>query len=99
MAAADVDHFHLAGPRGGYVVVLAGAAGRAGAQRVARQPSAPRAGPTLVVGLPGGGSLRARIAPAADAGRRPCRGRADQRAMSRASSARDRSASCSKRSA
>jgi len=67
VAAADVAHFHLAGPRGGYVVVLAGAAGRAWAQRVARQPSAPKAGPSLVVGLPGGASLRARIAPAADA--------------------------------
>ena len=65
VAAADVDHFHVAGPRGGYVVVLAGARGRARAQRVARQKSAPRAGPTLVVDVPGGG-LRARIAPAAD---------------------------------
>jgi hypothetical protein len=54
VGAADVAHFHLAGPRGGYVVVLSGG-GRARAQRVARQPSAPRAGP-----------LRARIAPAAD---------------------------------
>jgi hypothetical protein len=66
VAAAEVDHFHLAGPRGGYVVLLAGARGRARAQRVARQPSAPRAGPTLVVDVPGGGRLRARIAPAAD---------------------------------
>jgi len=67
--AADVAYFHLAGPRGGYVVALgAGARGRARAQRVARQPSAPRAGPTLVIDLPDE-SLLARIAPAADADR------------------------------
>ena len=67
VSAADVAYFHLAGPRGGYVVVLgASARGRARAQRVARQPSAPRAGPTLVVDLPPGERLRARIAPAAD---------------------------------
>jgi hypothetical protein len=65
--AAEVAYFHLAGPRGGYVVVLgAGARGRARAQRVAFQPSAPRAGPTLVVDLPPGEALRGRIAPAAD---------------------------------
>ena len=55
-----------AGPRGGYVVVLpGGGSGRARARRVARQPSAPRAGPTLVIALPHGAGLRARIAPAA----------------------------------
>ena len=70
VSAADVAHFHLAGPRGGYVVVFPdGAPGRARAQRVARQPSAPRAGPTLAVDLPPGFALRARIAPAADADR------------------------------
>ena len=60
--AAAVRYFHLAGPRGGYVLVLSGG-GRATARRVARQASAPRPGPTLVVALPGR-ELRARIAPA-----------------------------------
>ena len=60
-------YFHLAGPRGGYVLVLTGG-GRATARRVARQPSAPRPGPTLTVALPGR-ELRARIAPAATAER------------------------------
>ena len=70
VSAAEVAHFHLAGPRGGYVVVLGdGALGRARAQRVAPQRSAPRAGPTLVLDLPPGVALRARIAPAADAER------------------------------
>ncbi len=67
LAAAEVAYFHLAGPAGGYVVVLPGGRGRASAQRVARQPSAPRAGPSLVVALPAGAGLTARIAPAADA--------------------------------
>ncbi len=67
VAAADVAYFFLAGPAGGYVVVLPDALGRAHAQRVARQPSAPRAGPSLVVALPAGAALTARIAPAADA--------------------------------
>ncbi len=62
-----VRYFHLAGPRGGYVLVLEGG-GRASARRVARQPSAPRPGPTLAVELPGA-TLRARIAPALDADR------------------------------
>ncbi|HET8951087.1 MAG TPA: hypothetical protein VFN44_11270, partial [Solirubrobacteraceae bacterium] len=57
-----VRYFHLAGPRGGYVLVLTGA-GRARARRVARQASAPRPGPTLLVTMPGL-TLRARIAPA-----------------------------------
>ncbi len=60
--AAAVRYFHLAGPRGGYVLVLSGG-GRATARRVARQPSAPRPGPTLAVAMPGL-ELRARIAPA-----------------------------------
>jgi hypothetical protein len=60
--AAAVRYFHLAGPRGGYVLVLSGG-GRASARRVARQASAPRPGPTLAVALPGR-ELRARIAPA-----------------------------------
>ena len=69
ISAAGVACFHLAGPLGGYGVVLAaGTRGRARAQRVARQPSAPRAGPTLVVDLPGA-RLGARIAPAADLAR------------------------------
>jgi hypothetical protein len=64
---ASVAHFRLAGPRGGYVVVLpAPAGGRARAQRVARRRSSPLAGPTLVVELPAGAGLVARIAPAAD---------------------------------
>jgi hypothetical protein len=63
--ADAVRYFHLAGPRGGYVLVLAGG-GRATARRVARQPSAPRPGPTLAVALPGR-ELRARIAPAESA--------------------------------
>lgn len=67
LAADEVAYFHLAGPAGGYVVVLPGGRGRAFAQRVARQPSAPRAGPSLVVALPVGAGLTARIAPAADA--------------------------------
>ena len=63
---AGVAYFHLAGPRGGYVVVLPRRGRRpARAQRVARQPSAPRAGPTLVIALPHGAGLRVRIAPAA----------------------------------
>jgi len=61
--ASAVRYFHLAGPRGGYVLVLTGG-GRATARRVARQPSAPRPGPTLAVAMPGR-ELRARIAPAA----------------------------------
>jgi hypothetical protein len=65
--ASAVRYFHLAGPRGGYVLVLAGG-GRAAARRVARQPSAPRPGPTLAVAMPGR-ELRARIAPAATAER------------------------------
>jgi len=65
LAASAARYFHLAGPRGGYVLVLAGG-GRATARRVARQPSAPRPGPTLAVAMPGR-ELRARIAPAAGA--------------------------------
>ena len=65
--ADAVRYFHLAGPRGGYVLVLTGG-GRATARRVARQPSAPRPGPTLAVAMPGR-ELRARIAPAEDAAR------------------------------
>ena len=65
VASARVRYFHLAGPRGGYVLVLEGG-GRATARRVARQPSAPRAGPTLTVRIPGR-TLRARIAPASSA--------------------------------
>jgi len=61
--ADGVSYFHLAGPRGGYVLVLEGG-GRATARRVARQPSAPRPGPTLAVAMPAR-VLRARIAPAA----------------------------------
>ena len=61
--ADGVSYFHLAGPRGGYVLVLEGG-GRVTARRVARQPSAPRPGPTLAVAMPGR-ELRARIAPAA----------------------------------
>jgi hypothetical protein len=45
------------------------ARGRARAKRVARQRSAPLAGPTLVVELPRGAGLKVRIAPAADAER------------------------------
>jgi len=67
IATAGVRYFHLAGPRGGYVLVLDGG-GRATARRIARQPSAPRPGPTLTVGIPGR-SLRARIAPASSADR------------------------------
>jgi hypothetical protein len=63
LSAAGVRYFHLAGPRGGYVLMLSGG-GRATARRVARQASAPRPGPTLVVTVPGR-TLRARIAPAA----------------------------------
>jgi len=63
LAASAVRYFHLAGPRGGYVLVLTGA-GRVTARRVARQASAPRPGPTLVAAMPGR-ELRARIAPAA----------------------------------
>ena len=62
VSAAAVRYFHLAGPRGGYVLVLSGG-GRATARRVRRQPSAPRPGPTLAVAMPGL-ELRARIAPA-----------------------------------
>jgi hypothetical protein len=62
VSAAAVRYFHLAGPRGGYVLVLTGA-GRTTARPVARQASAPRPGPTLVVAMPGH-TLRARIAPA-----------------------------------
>jgi hypothetical protein len=62
-----VDHFFLAGPRSGYVVVPVRARGRARARPVARRPSAPRAGPTLSIALPRGAGLRARIAPAKDA--------------------------------
>ena len=46
-----------------------GGAGRSRAQRVARKPSAPLAGPTLVVAMPTAAGLTARIAPAADAQR------------------------------
>ena len=73
VSTADVAYFHLAGPRGGYVVVCPEApALPAGAKRVARQASAPRPGPTLVIRLARGSGfaaavLRARIAPAADA--------------------------------
>ena len=52
MPAGSVRYFHLAGPRGGYVLVLEGG-GRVSARRVAPQPSAPRPGPTLVVAMPG----------------------------------------------
>jgi hypothetical protein len=70
VSAAAVAYFFLAGPRGGYVVVPGGRVrGRAVAQRVARQPSAPLAGPTLVVQLPAGAGLTVRIAPAEDAER------------------------------
>jgi len=65
--AAAVRYFHLAGPRGGYVLVLEGG-GRASARRVARQAAAPRPGPTLAVAMPGA-TLRARIAPALGADR------------------------------
>jgi hypothetical protein len=73
IALAGVDHLHLAGPRGGYVVVCLGAAGlRARALRVGRQASAPRPGPTLAIELARGtgfsrAGLRVRIAPAASA--------------------------------
>jgi hypothetical protein len=62
VSAAGVRYFHLAGPRGGYVLALTGG-GRAAVRRVARQASAPRPGPTLVVAMPGH-TLRARLAPA-----------------------------------
>jgi hypothetical protein len=68
-----VDHLHLAGERGGYVVVCPGAGAlRARAMRVGRQPSAPRPGPTLALELARGAGFRraslvARIAPAASA--------------------------------
>jgi hypothetical protein len=62
-----VHHFFLTGPRSGYVVVVRGGRGRASARPVARQPSAPRAGPTLSIALSPGSGLRARIAPARDA--------------------------------
>ena len=66
VGVAGVAYFHLAGRDGGYIVVCpGGGSGRARARRVARQPSAPRAGPTLVIELPHGAGLRARIAPAA----------------------------------
>ena len=102
---AGVAYFHLASPRGGYVVVCPdGGAGRAAARRVARQPSAPRAGPTLVIALPHGAGLRVRIAPAAGAGAGRRRGRAarleslsPEASSSRA--ARTGSSSRSKRSA
>ena len=69
--ARGVAYFHLAGPRGGYVVVLPdGGPGQARARRVARKPSAPRAGPTLLIALPHGAGLRARIAPGRGRGRR-----------------------------
>jgi hypothetical protein len=100
VSAAEVAYFHLAGPRGGYVVVLdGGAPGRALALRVARQPSAPRAGPTLVVDLPGG-RLRARIAPAADGerAREVAAGLRQGLAASCSSSAPTASGRCSKRS-
>jgi hypothetical protein len=72
VALADVAWFHLAGPRGGYVLVcLEAPAGSARAIRVSPQRSAPRAGPTLVLELARGGgfsraALRVRITPAAD---------------------------------
>jgi hypothetical protein len=70
VAASAVAHFHVAGPRGGYVVVLPhGGGGRARAQRVARKRYAPLAGPTLVIEMLAGSGLAARIAPAADAQR------------------------------
>ena len=81
--AAAVRYFHLAGPRGGYVLVLEGG-GRASARRVARQAAAPRPGPTLAVGLPGT-TLRGRPDRA-----RLRRGPAPRR-VCRACSARDRS--------
>ena len=68
IAAAEAAYFHVAGPSSGYVVTFPDRArGRARAQRVSPQPSAPRAGPTLVIELPAGAGLRARIAPARDA--------------------------------
>jgi hypothetical protein len=61
-----VAFFHLAGPRGGYALTFPrGAAGLARAVRVARQPAAPRPGPTLVLPIAPDAEVRARIAPAA----------------------------------
>ena len=65
LPADAVRYFHLAGPRGGYVLGLSGG-GRASARRVARPASAPRPGPTLAVAIPKR-ALRARLAPAATA--------------------------------
>jgi len=63
--AETVSFFHLAGPRGGYVLRIPGASGAARAARVARQPAAPRPGPTLIFQIPARVPVRARIAPAA----------------------------------
>jgi hypothetical protein len=60
-----VSFFHLAGPRGGYVLRIPAARGLARAVRVARQPAAPRPGPTLIFQIPRRKPVRARIAPAA----------------------------------
>jgi hypothetical protein len=62
--ATTVRFFHLAGPRSGYALVIPGATGVARAAKVARQPAAPRPGPTLIFHLPAGVDLRARLAPA-----------------------------------
>ena len=63
--AATVRFFHLAGPRGGYVLRIPHATGPARAAHVARQPAAPRPGPTLIFQIPATAPTRARIAPAA----------------------------------
>jgi hypothetical protein len=70
---SDVAYFHLAGPRSGYVVVCLDAPqATAFAIPVGPQPSAPRAGPSLVVELARGSGfqragMRVRITPAAGA--------------------------------
>ena len=66
IAAPGVAFFHLAGPRGGYALVFPdGIGGLARAAHVARQPAAPRPGPTLIFQISPGRPVRARIAPAA----------------------------------
>ena len=63
---STVAFFHLAAPHGGYALVFReGAAGLARAVSVARRPSAPRPGPTLVLPIRPGAPVRARIVPAA----------------------------------
>jgi hypothetical protein len=71
---AGIAWFHLAGEDTGYVVALRSRPlpGRAHLLRPPPQPSAPRPGPTLALGLSGGGPLApltvtVRLAPARDA--------------------------------